>query len=281
MKKTGEKVKVTQRARSVAAVVAFLGAACSGGDQPGAEAGATAGDVEQPAAGAAAVTQSENAGVGKAIRVSGGGPVIQILPGPFPFPDSAARVIRQRPESERGKLLALAKQGPYSNNVAPISGSFSFTAWDKGSARDSVSGTAEFKTQDGATWQLVLTGVQTKDVPFNPRFGGVVSPLHYHGSTNNHTPLIPTILSEVALWSFGELSRNGRLVDDSAMVHVMLLSRTRDENFRLACYSCEKNPVEELQLQIASREGRPKLETPGGVLFVNWQKSTSERPPRR
>ena len=30
----------------------------------------------------------------QAIKVTGGGPVIQILPGPFPFPDSAARVLQ-------------------------------------------------------------------------------------------------------------------------------------------------------------------------------------------
>src|SRR5438034_10963631 len=31
----------------------------------------------------------------QAIRVTGGGPVIQILPGPFPFPDSAAPILQQ------------------------------------------------------------------------------------------------------------------------------------------------------------------------------------------
>ena len=140
-----------------------------------------------------------------------------------------------------------------------------------------MSGAAEFETQDGASWRLALRGGQTKDVPFNPRFGGVATPLVYHGVTNNHTPLIPTIRSEVALWAFGELSRNGRVVDDSAMVHVMLLSRTRGLDVKLACYRCETNPVDELQLQIAPREGKPKYGAPGGVLFVNWQQSKSDR----
>lgn len=256
------------------AAAAGVVAACSGGEKSGAAAGATAGDVEQPAPQAAETAPAgANAGGGKEIRVTGGGPVIQILPGPFPFADSAAQVIRQRPEDQRGKLEAQAQNGPYSNNVAPVSGTFSFTAWDRGATGDSVAGAAEFKTQDGASWRLAMWGVQTKDVPFNPRFGGVVSPLVYHGVTNNHTPLIPTIRSEVALWAFGELSRNGRVVDDSAMVHVMLLSRTRGPEFKLACYRCETNPVEELQLQIAPREGKPKYGAPGGVLFVNWQQS--------
>lgn len=60
------------------------------------------------------------------------------------------------------------------------------------------------------------------------------------------------------------------------MVHVMLLSRTRGRDFKLECYNRTSNPVEELQLQIAPREGKPKLAAPGGVLFVNWQKSSFE-----
>ena len=265
--------------RGVFALLSLLAVACGEQENTGAG-GATAGDVGQPAGQAQpAESQSENATGEKAVQVTGGGPVIQILPGPFPFPDSAAPVLAQRPEDQRKKLEAQVKQGPYSNNVAPISGTFSFTAWDRGSARDSVAGTAEFRTQDGANWRVVLKGVQTKDLPFNPRFGGVISPLVYHGSTNNHTPLIPTNRSEVALWTYGELYRNGQLVGDSVPVHVMMMSRTRGKDFRLECYNCAQNPVEELQLQIVPPEGQPKFDAPGGVLFVNWQKSRYERRP--
>lgn len=252
-------------------------AACSEAEKTEA-AGATAGDVGQPAGAAQpAESPSENAEGVKTVQVTGGGPVIQILPGPFPFPDSVAPVLAQRPPDQRAKLEAQVKQGPYSNNVAPISGTFSFTAWDRGSARDSVAGAAEFRTRDGANWRVLLKGVQTRDLPFNPRFGGVVVPLVYHGSTNNHTPLVPTIRSGVAVWTYGELTRNGELVDDSSMVHVMMLSRTRGKDFKLECYNCVSNPVEELQLQIAPQEGKPKLDAPGGVLFVNWQKSKFEQ----
>src|SRR3989442_15512122 len=37
-----------------------------------------------------------------AIRVTGGGPVIQILPGPFPFPDSAAPILQQFGDEREG-----------------------------------------------------------------------------------------------------------------------------------------------------------------------------------
>jgi plastocyanin len=214
----------------------------------------------------------------QAIRVTGGGPVIQILPGPFPFPDSAAPILKQFGDEREG-LESQVKNGPYSNNVTPISGSFTFTAWDKGAVRDSVDGVAEFATQDGARWKLVLDRVQTKDVPHHPRFGGVILGLYYHGNTAVHTPLVPTINSAVALWAFGHLYKNGAVVTDNAMVHVMLLSRTRrDGDFALACWDCSKNKLEELQLQILPGPGEPKFDTPGGFLFVNWEQSSSKKP---
>jgi plastocyanin len=209
----------------------------------------------------------------KTISVTGGGPVIQILPGPFPFADSAAPILKSFGDEREG-LESQAQNGPYSNKVAPITGSFTFTAWDKGATRDSVNGVAEFTTQDNARWKLVLDRVQTKDVPHHPRFGGVILGLYYHGITGVHTPLVPTINSAVALWAFGHLYRNGTLVTDDAMVHVMQLSRTRrDGDFALACWDCSKNKIEELQLQVLPPQGAPKFDAPGGFLFVNWEKS--------
>jgi plastocyanin len=208
------------------------------------------------------------------IHVSGGGPVIQILPGPFPFADSAAAILKAFGDEREG-LESQAENGPYSNKVSPIAGSFSFTAWDKGAIRDSVSGVAEFTTEDHARWKLVLDRVQTKDVPHHPRFGGVIMGLYYHGMTGVHTPLVPTINSAVAVWAFGHLYRNGTLVTDDAMVHVMELSRTRrPSDFALACWDCSKNKIEELQLQVLPGKDEPKFDAPGGFLFVNWENSS-------
>jgi plastocyanin len=211
----------------------------------------------------------------KPIRVTGGGPVIQILPGPFPFPDSAGPILKSF-GVEHEALESQSQNGPYSNNVARISGTFTFSAWDKGAIRDSVDGTAEFTTQDGARWKVVLDRVQTKDVPHHPKFGGVIRGLYYHGATGVHTPLVPTINSAVALWSIAHLYRNGERVTDNAYVHVMLLSRTRrDKDYALACWDCSKNKIEELQLQITAAPGEPKFDAPGGFLFVNWERSSS------
>jgi hypothetical protein len=217
----------------------------------------------------------DTAAAAQEIRVTGGGPVIQILPGPFPFPDSAGPILQSfGPEHEA--LEGQIRNGPYSNNVVPVSGTFTFSAWDRGAVRDSVNGVAEFTTQDGARWRVVLDRVQTTDVPHHPKFGGVIRGLYYHGATGVHTPLVPTINSAVALWSIAHLYRDGQLVSDSAYVHVMLLSHTRrDKDFALACWDCSKNPIDELQLQITPGPGQPKFDAPGGFLFVNWEKSRS------
>lgn len=208
------------------------------------------------------------------IHVKGGGPVVQILPGPFPFPDSVNPVIPGfGPES-----IALKKQeanGPFSNKVAKVTGTFAFTAWEKGAVRDSVEGQASFTTQDGAKWRLDLYGVQTNDIPHHPRFGGVIMGLYYHGNTGVHSPLVPTINSRVALWTYGKLYKNDSLVTENAQVHVMLLSRTRRlTDFSLQCWDCSKQPQEELQLQVTLAAGSQPIPAPGGVLFLNWERSS-------
>src|SRR5260370_33934308 len=71
------------------------------------------------------------------IGVTSGGPVIQILPGPFPFPDSAAPILRTFGD-ERGGLDAQVKNGPYSNKVARMARRLAFSQCDQGVTRDSV-----------------------------------------------------------------------------------------------------------------------------------------------
>jgi hypothetical protein len=209
------------------------------------------------------------------MTVEGGGAAIQILPGPYPFLDSAMAVIRQRPQDQQQDLLKKAHLGPYSNRVATIQGDIHVLAIDRGASGDSVSGVASFTAQDGTRWKVVMDRVQTRDIPFNPRFGGVVMGLFYHGASGVHTPLVPTIQSSLALWAFAHLYRNDQLVTDDAMVHIMLLSRTRrPTDWALDCWDCTDRPIEELQLQVTPAPNTPPFESEGGFLFVNWEQST-------
>jgi hypothetical protein len=222
--------------------------------------------------------QDEYGAGAKEMKVTGGGTVIQILPGPFPFSDSAQAVIQNRPPDQQADLTKKSHMGPYSNNVARIAGAFSLEAIDRGASGDSVSGVATFTARDGARWKVVMDRVQTKDIPFNPRFGGVIMGLFYHGASGVHTPLVPTIQSSLALWAYAHLYKNEQLVTDNAMVHVMLLSRTRRINdWALDCWDCSERPIEELQLQVTPPPNTPPFEAPGGFLFVNWEKSSGTR----
>src|SRR5262245_45718408 len=230
------------------------------------------------AMGPASHDEDEYGSTAKMMKVSGGGPVIQIMPGPFPFADSAAAVIKDRPADQQADLNHKAQMGPYSNNVASISGDISLVAIDRGATGDSVSGGARFTANDGARWKGVMDRVQTKDIPFNPRFGGLVMGLFYHGASGVHTPLVPTIQSSLALWAFAHLYKNEQLVTDNAMVHVMLLSRTRKtSDWALDCWDCSDRPIEELQLQVTPAPNPPAFDSPGGFLFVNWEKSSGQR----
>jgi hypothetical protein len=226
--------------------------------------------------GMAGMTMSATAGA-KRMAVTGGGPVIQILPGPFPFADSALAVIDARPADQKADLLHKSQEGPYSNNVAATKGDISLVAIDRGAVGDSVSGEADFTGNDGARWKVVIDRVQTKDIPFNPRFGGVIMGLFYHGASGVHTPLVPTIQSSLALWAFAHLYKNDQLVTDNAMVHIMLLSRTRRPgDWALDCWDCSNQPIEELQLQVTPAPNTPPFAAPGGFLFVNWEQSSGK-----
>ena len=200
------------------------------------------------------------------IRVTGGGPVIQILPGPFPFPDSAGPILKSfGPEHEA--LESQIQNGPYSNNVVPISGTVQRSAPGI-RARSGTRSTASRSSPRtmAPAGRSCSTGCRPQDVPHHPKFGGVIRGLYYHGATGVHTPLVPTINSAVALWSIAHLYRNGELVSDSAYVHVMLLSHTRrDKDYALACWDCSKNRIDELQLQITPGPGAAEVRRAGRV----------------
>ncbi|MEP6991278.1 MAG: hypothetical protein ABJA80_10140 [bacterium] len=57
-------------------------------------------------------------------RVIGGGPVIQVLPGPDAMGDSAAAVIAKAPPEKQKMLKMMTMKGPFSDKAANISGTF-------------------------------------------------------------------------------------------------------------------------------------------------------------
>jgi hypothetical protein len=212
----------------------------------------------------------------KVVKVTGGGPVIQVLPGPFRFADSAAPIIAKMPQEQQKMMNMMAKQGPFSDKVARISGSFSGTFIDAGSEGDSVAAKASFTSQDGARWEVKLNRVARKDLsPMEPTFGGVATEIAYHGATGIHTPLVPTVRSVVSFWGMAEVSRNGKLVTDQAPAHVMFTSDARGDDFAYQCWNCTKQPVRQLHLMLPPPERKPYA-VPGGVLHIMWEDSDYE-----
>lgn len=209
----------------------------------------------------------------KVVEVTGGGPVIQVLPGPFRFADSAAPLIAKMPAEQQKMMQMMARKGPFSDKVAKISGQFSGTFIDAGAEGDSVAAKANFTSQDGARWEVTIDRVAGKDLgPMEPTFGGVATEIAYHGVTGIHTPLVPTVRSVVSFWGKARVSRNGQVVTEGGPVHVMLTSDTRGEDFAYQCWICTDRPVRQLHLMLPPPEGKP-YEVPGGVLHIMWEDS--------
>ncbi len=209
----------------------------------------------------------------KRISVTGGGPVIQVLPGPAQFADSAAPMLAKLPPEKQAMMKMMAHQGPFSDQVARISGAFKGTFWDRGARGDSVAATASFKTKDGARWRVTLNRVAPQDEgPMEPHWGGVATEIAYHGATGIHSPLVPTVRSVVSYWGMSEVTRNGTPVTDQAPTHVMFTSDTRGDDFAYQCWICTDQPVRQLHLMLMPAEGKP-YEVPGGVLHVMWEDS--------
>ncbi|MBA3584178.1 MAG: hypothetical protein H0W36_06550 [Gemmatimonadetes bacterium] len=209
----------------------------------------------------------------KAVTVTGGGPVIQVLPGPAQFADSAAPIIAKMPAEKQQMMQMMASNGPFSDRVAKVSGTFGGTFWDAGARGDSVAAKASFRSQDGAKWEVTLDRVAPEDEsPMEPHWGGVATEIAYHGATGVHAPLVPTVRSVMSYWGMAKVTRNGTLVTDQGPAHVMLTSDTRGDDFAYQCWICTGQPVRQLHLMLMPPEGK-MYEVPGGILHVMWENS--------
>lgn len=209
--------------------------------------------------------------------VVGGGPVIQILPGPHGIPDSVAMVIAKAPADKQQMLKMMATSGPFSDKVAVVSGAFRGSFWDRGADGDSAAALATFTAQDGASWRVVIDRVAPEDEgPMDPHWGGVGTDVTYHGFTGLGMPLVPTVRSMLSYYGLAHVYRNEQLVNDAAPVHVMLTSQTRGKvrgsSFGYTCWNCTQNTVEQLHLMLMPPMGE-MYPVPGGVVHVMWQKS--------
>lgn len=257
----------------IAMLLAFFGTACTGrgGDSDHAAESASASGPS------ATVTAQQE----RVTTITGGGPVIQVIPGRDAMADSAASVIAMAPADKQKMLQMLAMKGPFSDETATVTGDFSGTFWDRGqgaTSGDSVGALATFTTKDGASWRVVIDRVAPEDEsPMDPHWGGVGTDVTYHGATGLGLPLVPTVRSSISYYGMAHVYRNEKLVDDNAPIHVMLTSQTRGKarghEFAYTCWDCTKNPIEQLHLMLMPPAGK-MYPVPGGIIHVMWQRST-------
>ncbi len=209
------------------------------------------------------------------VAATGGGPVFQILPAPAVFRDRV-------PAAMRGRLPA--DPTPFGDRVARISGTIRVEATDRTEdllpnapyTRDSGSAEAEFVTQDGAKWKVVMTRVAPRLEDGTPKlFAGVGIDKIVHGDTGKENPLMPKMKAALTMWGFADIYKNGVLVKRDALLHIMVTSRARSpQDGRYIDYDVTAQPVEEIHLFLNPSN---ELPAPGGFLHVNWEGSTVTR----
>ncbi len=141
-------------------------------------------------------------------------------------------------KSEGGKYTFVDHATPFSDWMEVGVGSVSMklvdvTAIDGARTKDKVDFDATFKSPDG---RFTYRVVSKKALPHGmgyPFFGGVVTNHLLHGSTNIGTRLMPTEFIYAGFWGVGKIYRNGKLVNDGQIIHVMLGELVRGNNQNL------------------------------------------------
>jgi uncharacterized cupredoxin-like copper-binding protein len=204
----------------------------------------------------------------KAIYAVGKGPVVQILPGPPPFPE-------QIPDQVK---TALPKNGPYSNNTRLLPrGEIRFVAVDRTAndtklSLDSMQIEISLTDHEGNDWrveQVSLAPISDKNVA-EPWFGGVAIDTPFHGHSGHASPALPLITCMMCSYGWADVYKNGERVASSALLHIMLSSDTRDDdnNFAYYSYDTTKNPIRQIHVDLHPMNHLP---SPGGFLHVTWE----------
>lgn len=155
-------------------------------------------------------------------------------PAPFPL----LGVPLDMRNTHDGKFTFATKATPFSNWREVGVGSIEMevtdaTAIDGARSKDKVHFVATFKSPDGKFDYKVTADKAIPHGMAYPFFGGVVTNHLLHGGTGIGTRLMPTEFTYVAFWAMGNLYRNGELVNENQLVHVMVTEVVRGDNYAL------------------------------------------------
>lgn len=155
---------------------------------------------------------------------------------PAPFPLMGVPIKLRK--TLNGHYSIVDHATPFSDWMEVGVGSFKLevvdaTAIDGARTKDTINFEAEFQSPDGKFKYRVAV---KKPLPHGfgfPTFGGVATNHLVHGETGIGTRLMPTEVCYVCFWGVGQIYRDGKLINDNHLVHVMITEFVRDENQRL------------------------------------------------
>jgi hypothetical protein len=204
----------------------------------------------------------------KAIYVVGKGPVVQILPGPSPFPDKIPEQLK----------TAYPRDIQYSNNTRVLPrGEIRFMAVDRAAydtklSLDSMQLDASFTDHEGNDWRIEQVSLApiSSSVVLEPWFGGVTIDTPFHGHTGVASPGLPLVRCMMCSYGWADVYKNGERVASSALLHIMLTSDTRDDNnnFAYTKYDSTGEPIRQVHIDLFPSNFLP---APGGFLHITWE----------
>lgn len=107
------------------------------------------------------------------------------------------------------------------------------TATDAAVTDDQVRMSASWKDKAGNTYRVKCCVKLAAHGLEYPTFGGVVTNIILHGFTSIGTPLMPSEFTYFAFWGFGEVEKNGKVLDRLRLIHGMLTEYVREEGYAL------------------------------------------------
>jgi len=140
--------------------------------------------------------------------------------------------------SEYGKYTFVDHATPFSDWMAVGVGSVKMnlvdaTAIDGARTKDKVDFDATFKSPDGKHSYRVVAKKALPHGKGYPFFGGVVTNHLLHGGTAIGTRLMPTEFTYAGFWAVGNVYRDGKLVNEGQIIHMMIGEFVRGDNQNL------------------------------------------------
>lgn len=136
------------------------------------------------------------------------------------------------------------------------------TATDGARTKDKIDFEANFELPDGTKYRVTCKKPLSHGMAF-PFFGGVVTNHLLHGVTGIGTRLMPTEFTYVAFWGVGNIYKNGELINEKHMVHVMVTEAVRGDGYKLGFDGDVGNPPQTLTMHLMIPPFKP---TPKGMV---------------